>query len=115
MKTEKFSVTAPIYVWAWPKDPKYEDVEGGVFHFDLRDSKSYHWRTGAICIHEMEVTIDVPAGVDLLGKAVDTIHAKIAEEQMEQDRTVRELNEQLKGLLQLTHQPEDDCIQGEVL
>jgi len=107
MKTENISVTNTIYVWAVPKNPDYDDMSNGLFKFELSNSGGYHWKDTAICIHQEDVTLDVPAGIDLLGKAVDTIESKIVAATAEYEKKVAELKHQLSGLLQLTHQGGD--------
>jgi len=113
MKSTKISVEGSIYVWAWPKNPDYDDMEGGMWHFELQHSGSYHWRTGAICIYEQKAVVHVPEGIDLLAKAVETVEAKMAQAKVDYDVKIVELQRELNGLLQLTHQ--SDAIEGELV
>jgi len=108
MKSSNVSVTKPVYVWAIPKNPDYDDMEGDLFKYEFGNSGSYHWHNAAVCVYEQDVTIEVPAGIDMLGKAVETIDAKIVQAEVEFNNRVSELNKQKQQLLFLTHQPENN-------
>jgi hypothetical protein len=72
MKSVAQAVTGKVHVWAVPKNPDYDDMSEGPFKYEITNSGSYHWKTGAVCILESDVTVQVPAGIDLISKAFGT-------------------------------------------
>jgi hypothetical protein len=78
----------------------------GPFKYEITNSGSYHWKTGAVCILESDVTVQVPAGIDLISKAFDTLNAAKVQAQVEYNQKIKDLDKQIHQLLMLTHQPE---------
>lgn len=120
MKSTAQTVTGTVYVWAVPKDATYEDMTDGPFKYEISQSSSYHWKTGAVMIHEQDVTVHVPAGIDLISKAFETLNAAKVEAQVEYNKKIMEIDKQIQGLLMLTHQPAEpqgdpDFIMGELV
>lgn len=102
------SVTGKVHVWALPKNQDYDDMEGGPFKYELTNSGSYHWKTGAVCVYEQDVTVEVPAGIDLISKAFETLNAAKVQAQVDYNQRIMEIDKQIHQLLMLTHQPDPD-------
>jgi len=108
MKSVAQAVTGTVHVWALPKNPDYDDMDGGPFKYEVTSSGSYHWKTGAVCILDHDIVVEVPAGIDLISKAFDTLNAAKVQAQVDYNQRIMELDQQIKQLLMLTHQPEDN-------
>lgn len=106
MKSIAQSVKGKVHVWALPKNKDYDDMSEGPFKYEITNSGSYHWKTGAVCVFEQEVTVEVPAGIDLISKAFDTLNAAKVQAQVDYNQRIMELDKQIHQLLMLTHQPE---------
>lgn len=107
------SATRDIHVWAVPKNPDYDDMEGDAFKYELSDSSTYHWKTGAVCIHKESITINIPDNIDFFQKALDTLEAAKVEALAEYTQKIAELDKHIQSLLMLSHQPSD--LVGEVV
>ena len=108
MKSTAQAVAGTVYVWAVPKNPDYDDMSEGPFKYEISNSGSYHWKTGAVCVFEQEVTINVPAGIDMISMAFKTLEAAKVQAQVDYNQRIMEIDKQMSQLLMLTHQPEDN-------
>ena len=81
-------------------------MDGGPFKYEITNSGSYHWKSGAVCVYEQDVTVDVPAGIDLISKAFDTLNAAKVQAQVDYNQRIMDIDKQIHQLLMLTHQPE---------
>lgn len=106
MKSTAQAVTGTVYVWAVPKNPNYDDLSEGPFKYETSSSGSYHWKPGAVCVFEQEVTINVPAGIDMISMAFKTLEAAKVQAQVYYNQRIMEIDKQISQLLMLTHQPE---------
>ena len=107
MKTTNEVVKGKAYIWAVPKSEwtlkqEVEENEGvmdGIcpFQYDITDSKS-DWRNNTVLVHEFDIAGVVPAGIDLVLKAVETLRDKICEIQATADKEVAKLEAQIKNL-----------------
>ena len=114
MKTTNEVVKGIAYIWAVPKTEwalkREVELNDGVmdgicpFTYDITDSKS-DWRNNTVLVHEFDIAGVVPAGIDLVLKAVETLRDKIVEIQAEADKKVAELEEQIKNLALIEFQP----------
>jgi len=112
MKSVAKTIEGKVFVWALPKDASYEDMTDGPFKYEISQSSSYHWKTGAVMIHEQDVVVNVPAGIDLISKAFETLEAAKVEAQVEYNKKIMEIDKQIQGLLMLTHQPDGGDIES---
>jgi hypothetical protein len=121
MKSVAQTVSGKVHVWAIPKNPDYDDMDGGPFKYEITSSGSYHWKTGAVCILDHDIVVDVPEGIDLISKAFDTLNAAKVQAQVDYNQRIMELDKQIHQLLMLTHQPEpkpednDHDLVGEII
>lgn len=100
IKTTKTTVEKKGGIWALPK---YEPKPGEFpFTYELSDSATYHWRNNAILVSEVTITAEVPEGVDLFARAVETVSVKEAEALRQYNDTMRQLAEMRNSLLLLS-------------
>jgi hypothetical protein len=106
MKSSAQSVAGKVHVWAVPKNPDYDDMSGDPFTYEVTSSGSYHWKTGAVCVHDQDIIVEVPAGIDMISKAFETLNAAKVQAQFDYNQRIIEIDKQIHQLLRLTHQPE---------
>lgn len=109
MKTKEETVTQTVYLWAVPHSQWHREhfPDDGPFNYVITDS-DYHYTTGSVKLLEHEVTLNVPAGIDLLQKAVETLKEEQVRVKTEANQKCNELQEQINSLLLLSHNPEPD-------
>ena len=114
IKTTKATVTKNGGLWAVPK---YEIKPGEFpFNYELSDSASYHWNNRAILVQEVELSAEVPEGIDLFSRAIETVSAREAEALKQYNETMNQLAEMRKSLLLLAApapEPEYDVLLSE--
>ncbi len=122
MRTVETVVSAKAHIWAVPK-PEYllrqelEEADGDTskitpFQFEITNSSS-HWRDAAVHVHEFDCAGVVPAGIDLVMKAVQTLRDKILAVQERADKEIVKLEEQIKNLALIEYKPATPVIPGE--
>ena len=105
MKTETTKVTTTLQLWAIPRSEYYIEThpEELPFRYEARTEKC--WQDGAVKLHEEEVTVWVPEGIDLLEKAVETLKDEIKDVKKTADERVEDLQQQINNLLMLEYTP----------
>lgn len=113
MKTKAEAVTQTLYLWAIPHSEWHREnyPDDGLFKYEISDSSS-QWRKGSVMLLEQEVTINVPEGIDLVEKAVETLKAEQVKVRNDAKAAVEDIQKQINNLLLLTHQ--DDSIVAEL-
>jgi len=116
VKTKETLVQSEAHIWALPKGEyqlkqDLEEADGDAtkvtpFKFEITDSDS-HWRDSAVHVHAFDVAGVVPAGIDLVMKAVETLRNKILTIQADADKEIAKIEEQIKNLALLEYQPAD--------
>lgn len=106
MKTENTPVEGVVQIWAEPKsqwkmdrDEEETGLQQFPFEYTLRTSAPYG--TSNVMVHEVPMTLHVPAGINLLAKAVETLNAAIVEERKTSALRVADLQEKANRLLML--------------
>lgn len=100
IKTSKTTVEKKGGIWALPKhEPKPGEFP---FTYELSDSATYHWRNNAILVGEVTLSAEVPEGIDLFARAVETVSVKEAEALRQYNDTMRQLAEMRQSLLLLS-------------
>lgn len=118
MLTTKEPVTGTVYVWAIPRS-KYDlesNPDATPFRYEICTNTP--WQNGAVRVSEHEVTLTVPAGVNLLAAALETLELKKKEAFDSYARQVRQIDEQIAGLLMLSGPSTvegDDFLEGETV
>lgn len=118
MLTKKEPVTGNVYVWAIPQS-KYaleQDSTLPPFRYEIHTGSP--WQNGAVRVSEHEVTLTVPAGVNLLAAALETLELKKKEAFEAYAREVKQIDEQIAGLMLLsgpTTVEGDDFLEGETV
>lgn len=111
MITKKEAVTGKVAVWALPTDEwaRKNNPELGFFRYVL--STGDRWEQGAVKVQEYEVSLVVPAGVDLLQRAVATLMEAKDKVLGEAQKKATEIQQQINSLLLLAApkpEPDDD-------
>lgn len=113
MFTVSESVTGEVQIWAVPRS-SYAPKDAPPFSYQLH-AGTIPYQDGSVKICTHTVTLEVPAGVNLLQAALDTLEdAKVKAREAYMEK-VRSLDVQIQNLRQLTHQPEPRDVVGEVL
>lgn len=101
MKTEVTTLKQVLQVWAIPvsewRRKEYPDEPR--FTYAVRTDKA--WAEGAVKIHEAEVSIVIPAGIDITRAAIETLREAQREVRSEADAKVNALNEKINDLLMI--------------
>jgi hypothetical protein len=108
MKTEATKVTNTLQIWAIPQSDYYiEEHPGEIpFRYEIRTHKPY--QDGSVMVHETEVSLLVPAGIDLLKAAIETLQSEIKTTRAEAEKRCQELEKQVHNLLLLEHKPTEE-------
>lgn len=118
MLTKKEPVTGNVYIWAVPRG-RYEmeaDPTINSFRYELHTGSP--WQSGAVRVSEHEVTLTVPAGVNLLAAALETLELKKKKAFESYAREIKQIDEQIAGLMLLsgpTTVEGDDFLEGETV
>jgi hypothetical protein len=100
-------VTGTVQIWAVPRN-HWEDT-GPPFTYRLGES----YRVGEVMVCEHEITLAVPAGINLIGKAVETLENKRKAAFEKYCELAKELQEKINYLLLLGGPlPDDTAIEG---
>ena len=102
--TVKQDVKGKVSIWAIPRS--IEKIKEGKdpFRFELHTRDPYV--TGSVRIIEHEIELQLPAGIDLLAKAVETLKQQQKDIQARAQYDITQLQEQINQLQLLTHQPD---------
>lgn len=113
MFTVAESVTGEVQIWAVPRS-SYAPKDAPPFSYQLH-AGTIPYQDGSVKVCTHTVTLQVPAGVNLLQAALDTLEdAKVKAREAYMEK-IRNLDIQIQSLRQLTHQPEPREVVGEVL
>jgi hypothetical protein len=114
MFTKSESVTGNICIWAIPRQ-SWDSKEAPPFSYRLYSSDTKPYTDGSVKVATIPVTLSVPAGINLLQAALDTLEDAKVEARKTYMDAVHRLDEQIKGLQMLTYQPEPPTHEGELI
>lgn len=103
--TKEDTATGIVAVWAIPRS-KWASDDKPPFTYELHTRNPYE--SGAVKVVEHEVTLRVPAGENLVAKAVSTLEEEKNDALKAYLATVEELNLRISQLKLLTGAPADD-------
>jgi len=101
--TKLTPITRTIKIWAIPKS--FPEPGEEPFTFEVRTDRP--WATGAVMIHEEDVTLIIPAGINLIAKAVETLEQAKREKTDDYVRDLKDLDRRIDDLKLLTHMTEE--------
>lgn len=101
MKTKAETITREIEIWARPPY-SFEGGDGAPFIYTV----GRPWHETEVMVCKATVTVDIPAGIDLLGAAIDTLRAKQDELRAKAEMEVNKIQQQINELLMLGHEKE---------
>lgn len=106
-QTIETTVEQTLSVWAVPHSHyrMAENPEECPYSFEVKTG-GHHWEDGAVKVWEQCMEFTVPAGINVTEKAIETFKEAQRQLQLDADEKINNLEERIKGLLQLTHQPE---------
>lgn len=101
MKTEVTTLKQLLQVWAIPESEwrRKNYPEEPAFKYEVKTDKP--WNEGAVKVHEAEVSIVIPAGIDITKAAIETLREAQKEVRAVADAKVNELNEKINDLLMI--------------
>lgn len=118
MITKREKVKGKAYIWAIPTSDyeRSHNKELGVFKYQVSTEERIYY-TGAVKVCEHEVLLEVPAGVNLLERAVATLNEEKLRVLGEAQKRAVELQEEINKLLMLGHEtkPHIREVAGELL
>lgn len=98
--TEETTVTGPVEVWAIPRR-EWEPETDPPYHYEIRTGNPYV--KGAVRVHMVpDVTITIPAGVNLVAKAIETLTKERADAFEEYRQTAARVEKQIQQLVLLS-------------
>jgi hypothetical protein len=103
--TKAQTIEAKIGLWAIPISAPEEGEFP--FRYELHGVSSHptHWRDEAILLAVVPITAEVPEGVDLFVKCVETLDVQATEALVTYTRRMEEIEERRKVLLRISHEP----------
>ena len=104
--TKLTEVTQDISIWAVPNHDAAPDQDP--FNYELFTVGSRPWRDGAVKVNTLPVTLMVPAGLNLIQKAIDTLKEAQDEVLKDAHEKVAELEKRIGEFTLLTHQAPPD-------
>jgi len=109
--TAETVVRQDIFIWAIPQSAWYieEHPDECPYTFEVRTDKP--WEKGAVKVYEQELELVVPAGINVTEKAIETFKEAQREVQLEADEKINNLEDRIKALLQITHQPDLQAVE----
>ena len=110
MKTKLTTLEQTLQVWALPRSDweMRQKPELEPFKFSVRTDKP--WSEGAVKVHEADVKIVIPEGIDITTMAIETLREAQKEVRAEADKKVSSLADQINNLLMLEHKPDLEVI-----
>ena len=115
MKTQLTKVDGKAYIWAVPKGEytlgqeirENGDSMVGIcpFKYDVTCNES-DWRSDSVLVAEFDIVGTVPAGIDLVLKAVETLRNQIVTIQAEAEKEVAKIEEKIRKLALIEYKPE---------
>jgi len=106
--THETECSGEISIFAKPNtnyDPT--DPESPSFTYVLREGTTHFYDSYVlVCTHE--VTLQVPAGINLVSKAVETLRAKIKQKKADLAEDIQKLEDEIAKLALITYQPADE-------
>ena len=107
MKTKKTEFKQKVGIWAIPKSSYQieQNPDDEPFDFQVRTDKP--WINGAVQVHEEEISMTVPEGIDITMKAIETLNAAKVELQASLNSQIAEINGQISNLLRLECIPDE--------
>jgi hypothetical protein len=106
--TKLTPITRLIKIWAIPKP--FPEPGEEPFTFEVRTDRP--WGTGAVMIHEEEITLEIPAGINLVAKAVETLEHAKREKTDEYIRDLKDLDKRIDDLKLLSGPSEGGYVEG---
>jgi hypothetical protein len=104
--TEHERISGEVEVWAVPVDQYTAEETGRLFEYEIRTYRSFD--DGAVKVCTDTITVDVPGGINLIEKAIETLDEKAAEHLKEYQEALKEIEHKKSQLLMLTHiEPEE--------
>lgn len=103
MKTKNTVIKQKLNIWAIPQTPyTMENVpDAPPFYFEVRTEMC--WHTGAVNVHEVEFSTEIPEGIDLTAKAVETLKEAKRKVQAEAHREIADIDKMIENLMYLEH------------
>lgn len=92
--TKETKVTGPVSVWAVPN--RYGEPGEEPFTYEIRTTSP--WGSGSVEVNAYSITLVVPAGLNLIAKAIKTIEAAKKEASDEYLAKLRELDQRIDEL-----------------
>ena len=104
--TKKETVSGKVSVWATPAC-KADILDGKPpFEYSLDTRNAYWMGDNQTCVMTEDVELQIPAGIDLLAKTIETLKKKKEEVQAAAYKQQIDIQEQINSLLTLTYQPD---------
>jgi hypothetical protein len=118
MITKREKVKGKAFIWAIPTSDweRNNNPEVGVFRYKVGTEQNVYC-TGAVKVCEHEVELEVPAGVNLLERAIVTLNEEKTRVLGEAQKRAMEIQEEINKLLMIGHEkkPEIREVEGELL
>lgn len=98
--TREETVTGMVHIYAVPSTDRSR-----AFDYRVTSYEPYLMPTSAVKVTTFEVSGVVPAGINLVERALETMEQKQREIQEKADREKERIEEEKQNLLMITHQP----------
>lgn len=103
--TEGQTVTQEMHLFAVPRRP-YQSADDPPWTYEIQNFGPKYADKETVYLGAVEITFEVPHGVDLLTCCIDNLRQKQAEIMGHARREVSQIEDQINSMLLLEHQPE---------
>jgi len=116
MLTKREKVQGTAFIWALPTTEweRNMDPELGVFKYNV-STQSHRYESGAVKVSEHPISLEVPAGINLLERAIATLNEEKQRVLGEAQKKATEIQEQINGLLMISHEKPVKEVAGEYI
>jgi hypothetical protein len=104
--TTKETLTETVSLWAVPRrSPKIGEFP---FEYVVHGTGEYatHWNDSAILLGRFPISMEVPDGVDLYAKCLETLDHQAKDAMATYSQRMQEIDKRRESLLMLAHTPE---------
>ena len=107
MKTEAETIERTVYVFAEAKTKhQLDNLAPGELPFEYKVKQYDYGDESSVRVHEQEISVHIPAGIDLTLECVRNLEEKIICVQKDADAEIADLRQRIKALALIEYKPE---------
>lgn len=108
MKTEAETIERTVYVFAEAKSQhQLDNLDPGELPFEYKVKQYDYGDESCVRVHEQQISVHIPAGIDLTLECVKNLEEKIVSVQKNADDEIADLRTRIKALALIEYKPDD--------